>query len=57
MPIGLALLDPQGRVLRHNPAWQHVWGIELVDHDAPFQLPWDLVPLLLSRLTDPMGAE
>ena len=55
MPIGLALLDPQSRVLRHNPAWQHVWGIEYIDHEAPFQLPWDLVPQILPRLSDPMG--
>jgi signal transduction histidine kinase len=55
MPIGLALLDLQSRVLRHNPAWQHVWGIEAIDNAMPFQLPWDLVPLILARLTDPMG--
>jgi signal transduction histidine kinase len=55
MPIGLALLDPQGRVLRHNPAWLNVWGIDRPDHDLPFHVPWDLVPLVLTRLTDPMG--
>ncbi|HEX9372986.1 MAG TPA: ATP-binding protein [Roseiflexaceae bacterium] len=55
MPIGLALLDGQGRVLRHNPAWLNVWGIDPPDHDTPFHMPWDLVPLLLSRLADPIG--
>jgi signal transduction histidine kinase len=55
MPIGLALLDGQGRILRHNPAWPAVWGVEAIDADMPFHLPWDLVPLLLARLTDPMA--
>ena len=55
MPIGLALLDGQGRILRHNPAWPAAWGVDPVDADTPFHLPWDLVPLLLARLTDPMA--
>ena len=55
MPIGLALLDMQGRVLRHNPAWLHVWGIVDSADDAPFHVPWDLVPLVLARLANPMG--
>jgi signal transduction histidine kinase/GAF domain-containing protein len=55
MPIGLALLDGLGRILRHNPAWPAAWGVEAVDGDTPFHLPWDLVPLLLARLTDPMA--
>jgi signal transduction histidine kinase/putative methionine-R-sulfoxide reductase with GAF domain len=55
MPTGLALLDSQGRVLRHNPAWLNVWGIGPVDLDNLFHMPWDLVPLLLARLIDPMG--
>jgi signal transduction histidine kinase/GAF domain-containing protein len=55
MPIGLALLDVHGRILRHNPAWPAVWGVGPVDGDMAFQLPWDLVPLLLARLTDPMA--
>jgi signal transduction histidine kinase len=54
MPIGLALLDIQGRILRHNPAWPSIWGVEPLDGDLPFHLPWDLVPLILARLTDPM---
>jgi GAF domain-containing protein len=55
MPIGLALLDGHGRILRHNPAWPAVWGVDPVDADTSFHLPWDLVPLLLARLTDPMA--
>jgi signal transduction histidine kinase len=55
MPIGLALLDVHGRILRHNPAWPAVWGVGPVDADMAFQLPWDLVPLLLARLADPMA--
>jgi signal transduction histidine kinase/GAF domain-containing protein len=55
MPIGLALLDAQGRLLRHNPAWPAIWGVGAVEGDTPFHLPWDLVPLLLARLTDPMA--
>jgi signal transduction histidine kinase len=55
MPLGLALLDAQGRVLRHNPAWLNVWGIEPPDRDTPFHVPWDLVPTVLARLADPMA--
>jgi signal transduction histidine kinase len=55
MPLGLALLDTQGRVLRHNPAWLNVWGIDLAARAEPFHVPWDLVPMVLTRLTDPMG--
>jgi signal transduction histidine kinase len=55
MPIGLALLDGVGRVLRHNPAWLSVWGIGPIDLDNNFHMPWDLVPLLLARLADPLA--
>jgi signal transduction histidine kinase len=55
MPLGLALIDPQGRVLRHNQAWLNVWGIEPPGRDTPFHVPWDLVPIVLARLADPMG--
>lgn len=53
IPIGLALLDGQGRVLRHNPAWLNIWGID-PPPDAAFHLPWDLLPLLLARLDNPL---
>ncbi len=55
MPIGLALLDSQGRILRSNPAWHSIWGIGPLEPDADFHMPWDLVPLLLARLVDPLG--
>ena len=55
LPSGLALLDGQGRVLRHNSSWLSVWGIGPFDLDSSFHMPWDLVPLLLARLADPLG--
>jgi signal transduction histidine kinase len=55
IPSGLALLDMQGRVLRHNPAWRTVWGLEETESEDAFHVPWDLVPRLLARLTDPLG--
>jgi len=55
IPSGLALLDSQGRILRHNPAWLSVWGLGPVELDEDFHMPWDLVPMLLARLTDPLG--
>jgi signal transduction histidine kinase len=55
IPSGLALLDPHGRVLRHNEAWLTVWGLEPADFDEPFHVPWDLVPRLLARLADPLA--
>jgi signal transduction histidine kinase/GAF domain-containing protein len=55
IPSGLALLDNQGRVLRHNPAWLSVWGIGPAELDGDFHMPWDLVPLLLARLIDPLA--
>jgi signal transduction histidine kinase len=55
IPSGLALLDSQGRILRHNPAWLNVWGLGPVELDGDFHMPWDLVPMLLSRLIDPLG--
>lgn len=55
MPSGLALLDSEGRVLRHNEAWLLVWGLEPSDFDEPFHVPWDLVPRLLARLVEPLA--
>ncbi len=55
MPTGLALLDMQGRVLRHNPAWLSVWGLGPLELNGSFQVPWDLVPLLLPRLAEPLA--
>ncbi|HEU5090725.1 MAG TPA: GAF domain-containing protein, partial [Roseiflexaceae bacterium] len=55
MPTGLVLLDMQGHVLRHNPAWLRVWGLGPLQLGDSFQVPWDLMPLLLSRLEDPLA--
>jgi signal transduction histidine kinase len=55
IPDGLALLDGNGRVLRHNAAWLTVWGLDPLDVVLSFHVPWDLVPQLLSRLTDPLS--
>ena len=54
IPSGLALMDSQGQVLRHNPAWLHIWGLEPEDMGTAFHVPWDMVTRLLSRLTDPL---
>jgi signal transduction histidine kinase len=54
IPNGLALLDRQGKVLRYNPAWLSIWGVATIQPDQPFHVPWDLVPLLLHRLEDPL---
>jgi signal transduction histidine kinase len=55
MPSGLALLDQHGRVLRHNPSFASLWGIAEQAVGETFHIPWDLVPLLLPRLVDPLG--
>ncbi len=55
IPSGLALLDSQGRILRHNPAWLSVWGLGPIELAEDFHMPWDLVPMLLTRLADPLG--
>jgi signal transduction histidine kinase/GAF domain-containing protein len=55
IPGGLALMDQQGRVLRHNPAWLTIWGLPPGSMRDPFYVPLDLVPLLLPRLRDPLA--
>lgn len=54
LPIGLALMDSQGRLLRSNPAWASLWQTPPPPEDQPFYLPWDLVPLILARLSEPL---
>ncbi len=53
LPIGLALLDLNGRVIRANPAWYQVWN--MTDHlqRPSFYVGIDLVEHLLTRLNDP----
>lgn len=55
MPTGLVLMDQQGRVLRHNPAWLTIWGLPADVIGEAFHIPLDLVPLLLPRLRNPMA--
>ncbi|MCS6842147.1 MAG: ATP-binding protein [Roseiflexus sp.] len=55
MPNGLVLMDQQGRVLRHNPAWLTIWGLPPDSMSDPFYIPLDLVPLLLPRLRNPLA--
>jgi signal transduction histidine kinase len=54
IPNGLALIDLQGRILRHNPAWLSVWGLGPIEISENFYVPWDLIPMLLKRLQKPM---
>ncbi len=57
LPIGLALLDLHGRMLRSNRAWATCWGLD-AEHAATLQyLPLDLVAALLPRLHDPSALE
>jgi len=55
LPIGLALVDKHGRVLRHNGAWLSVWGLGAISGGEPFVLQLDLVERLLQRIPDPLA--
>jgi signal transduction histidine kinase len=54
LPTGLALLDANGKVLRANPAWSALWGLNGQLARAPFHVSLDLVEILLPRLQEPM---
>ena len=54
LPLGLALTDLDGRVLRTNPAWFRVWHVPPPSDNAPQYLPWDLLPMLLRRCSHPL---
>ncbi|HMQ32363.1 MAG TPA: ATP-binding protein [Chloroflexaceae bacterium] len=54
LPTGLALLDANGKVLRSNPAWASLWGLNGQHGRAPFHVSLDLVETLLPRLQDPL---
>nr|MCU0494164.1 GAF domain-containing protein [Chloroflexaceae bacterium] len=54
MPNGLALLDIHGAVLRANPAWSHIWGLNGQHSRGNFHVPLDLTDALLPRLNDPL---
>ena len=53
LPTGLALLDANGKVLRANPAWARLWGLNGGGR-APFHVSLDLVESLLPRLQEPL---
>ncbi|KPL85494.1 ATP-binding protein [Herpetosiphon geysericola] len=54
LPLGLALTDSEGRILRTNPAWYQLWQIEQPADETALYLPWDILPLLLKRLSHPL---
>jgi signal transduction histidine kinase len=54
LPLGLALTDLDGRVLRTNPAWYRLWHIPPPDDESALYVPWDLLPVLLKRLSHPL---
>ncbi|MFQ3663647.1 MAG: ATP-binding protein, partial [Chloroflexaceae bacterium] len=54
LPTGLALLDTNGKVLRANPSWYGLLGIDRERGHAAFHVPIDLVETLLPRLQDPL---
>ncbi|WP_322496747.1 ATP-binding protein [Chloroflexus sp.] len=54
LPIGLALIDLNGRVIRANPAWYQVWRLPEQSQRPFFYVGIDLVDHLLARLEDPL---
>ena len=55
LPTGLALLDSDGRLLRANPAWSHLWGLPPDTVQPQQMVPWDMFEPLLARLPDPLA--
>jgi signal transduction histidine kinase len=55
LPTGLALLDINGKVLRSNPAWDVLWGLNDGLGHASFHVSLDLIAHLLPRLSDPFS--
>lgn len=54
IPTALALIDPNGNILRTNPSWAITWGLAEQEIDKPFHIPLDMVDALLPRLQDPL---
>lgn len=53
LPTGLAVTDSNGVLLRANPAWWQLWGIEPDEYVK--LVPWDILPRILHRLGDPLA--
>lgn len=53
LPTGLAVTDANGVLLRANPAWWQLWGIE--PDERVKLVPWDILPRILHRLGDPLA--
>lgn len=52
IPSGLLLTDRYGQVLRHNPAFEHNWGLSSEQVGIGFRFPYDLLALCLPRFID-----
>ena len=52
IPSGLVLIDRYGQVLRHNPAFLHIWGLTAEQVGVGFRVPFDMLALLLPRFID-----
>lgn len=55
LPTGLALTDSNGELLRANPAWWRLWGLDLATAGEVKLIPWDILPRILARLPDPLA--
>ncbi len=54
LPIGLALIDGDGHLLRANAAWPRVWGLSPTTASMQHDVPWDMFEPLLTRLPEPL---
>ncbi|MEY2845247.1 MAG: hypothetical protein RL076_793 [Chloroflexota bacterium] len=52
IPSGLVLIDRHGQVLRHNPSFLQMWGLQQAQVGANFRLPFDILSLILPRFHD-----
>jgi signal transduction histidine kinase len=55
LPTGLALTDSEGQLLRANPSWWRLWGLDQARADEIKLVPWDILPRILGRLPDPLA--
>ncbi len=55
LPTGLALTDAEGNLLRANPAWWRLWGLDVTVAEHVKLVPWDILPRILTRLPDPLA--